>query len=292
MYANSKIGGVSVFYDPRPDSINAKVNGKKLLEIIKKEKIKHLIIFEQCYIPFISQIENELKELGIDKVVLVSSNDSMTLKGKLGFLLDELDKSGLKALKEKIANMKKTSAELDEYIKKSPLQVLKYSELVERSKNVLAKKNDYTPDELSLIVHTSGTTGAMPKPIPLTNDNLNSHVHQIIAAGGKFEKGASVFQLLPYFASFGIADVAHFGFCCGSKMIQIPEFTPQDLPRRIYKEKPNMIIVAPAMLNSLLESKYLDKKDLSFIRRIVVGGDTFAMENEVKELLESHNAGK
>ena len=32
MYANSKIGGVSVFYDPRPDSINAKVNGKKLLE--------------------------------------------------------------------------------------------------------------------------------------------------------------------------------------------------------------------------------------------------------------------
>lgn len=296
-YATSKVGGVSDFYDPRPDSINPAINGRKMLSIIKKERIKHIIVFDQCYEILFSTIENELKELGIESVVIFSSSDAMNLKGKTGFLLDEIDKNGynlasLRRLKEKLAEMKKNEEHIKEVLSKSSLRILRYNDLVENSRFVTVQSNKFIPNELAIIVHTSGTSGAMPKALPLTNENMNKHVQQIFATGDTYQPGDSVFQMLPYFASFGVGDVAHYGFCCGATMIQIPEFTPDDLPRRIYRTKPNMIVAAPTMLNPLLDNHYLDGKDLSFLKRITVGGGEYPRQKEVVEFLKAHNAEK
>ena len=294
-YATSKVGGVSDFYDPRPDSINPSINGQKMLAIIKKEKIKHIIVFDQCYEILFSTIESELKELGIETVVVFSSSDAMSLKGKTGFLLDEIDKNGyniagLKRLKEKLSGMKKNEAHINEILSKSSLRILRYTDLIENSRFVTVKSNKFIPNELAIIVHTSGTSGAMPKALPLTNENMNKHVQQIFATGDTYQPGDTVFQMLPYFASFGVGDVAHYGFCCGTTMIQIPEFTPDDLPRRIYRTKPNMIVAAPTMLNPLLDNHYLDGKNLSFLKRITVGGGEYPRQREVIEFLKEHNA--
>lgn len=294
-YATSKVGAVSDFYDPRPDSFSAETNGKKILEIIKREKIKHIFVLDLCYEPFFSKIEQDLLELGINNIVVMSVNDCLNIKGKVGYLLDELDKEGyslqgLKKLKNKLINMKKSEEHINSIINNSKLNIIRYPDLIRNSMYSSVEKHIYTPDELALIVHTSGTSGAMPKPIPLTNENLNIHVQQIFATGEKYLPSDSVFHLLPYFASFGIGDVAHYGFSCGSKMIQIPEFTPDDLPRMIYKNKPNMIIAAPTMLNSLMDNNYLSGKDLSFLKRVTVGGGEFSRKKEMAEFLKKHNA--
>ena len=294
-YATSKIGAVSDFYDPRPDSINFKINGRKILEIIKSEKIKHIIVLDQCYEAFFSNVEDELKELGIESVIVFSLNDALNNRAQFGYLFDEIDKNGfnltsLKKLKEKLANMKKNEEHVKEVLAKSKLKIISYSDLISNSRYTNINNITYTPNQLAIIVHTSGTSGAMPKPIPLTNENINIHVQQMIATGDPYLPSHSVFHMLPYFASFGIGDVAHYGFCCGAKMIQIPEFTPDDLPRKIYRTKPDMVIAAPTMLNPLMDTSYLNNKDLSFLKRISVGGGEFPREAEMLEFLKQHNA--
>ena len=174
-YATNKIGAVSDFYDPRPDSINPEVNGQKMLAIIKKERIKHIIVFDQCYEILFSTIEEELIELGIDDVVIFSSSDAMSLRGKAGFLIDEIDKNGyniesLKKLKSKLATMKKKEEHINEIINSSKLNILRYDDLISNSRFVTVDRKIYLPNELALIVHTSGTSGAMPTALPLTNE--------------------------------------------------------------------------------------------------------------------------
>lgn len=294
-YATSKVGAVSDFYDPRPDSVNPAVNGQKMLSIIKKEKINHIVVFDQCYEILFSTIEEELKDIGINTIIMFSSSDAMNFKGQMGFLIDEIDKNGynlesLRKLKNKLAIMKKNEKHINEVIAKSKLNILRYSDVINNSKYTKIEKNLYVPNELALIVHTSGTSGAMPKPLPLTNENMNKHVQQIFATGDTYQPNDSVFHMLPYFASFGVGDVAHYGFCCGTRMIQIPEFTPNDLPRMIYRRKPNMVVAAPTMLNPLLDSHYLNDKDLSFLSRITVGGGEYPRQKEVIDFLKKHNA--
>ena len=291
-YANSKIGAISDFYDHRPDSVNPKVNGEKLLSIIDREKIKHLVIFDQTYIPLISEVEDQLIERGITDLVVVSIDDALNLKSKVNYFLDGCDKYGLKDNTKKIMEMKKNSQEVKEFLKRSKLNIISYSDLINNSKYTRAKKKEYVPNNLELIVHTSGTSGAFPKPLPLTNDNMNTHIHQLFAADYQYEPGTKIYQLLPYFASFGISDCAHFGFCCGANMIQVPMFTPSELPRDVIKSKAEVLTVAPEMLTPFLKSKDLKNVDLSFLKRVTVGGGTFDREKDFIEFLKQHGADK
>ncbi|MCI7084219.1 MAG: acyl--CoA ligase [Tenericutes bacterium] len=289
-YANSKIGGVSDFYDPRPDSVSPKVNGEKILSIIDREHIKHIIIFDQSYIPLLSEIEDQLIERGITDLVVVSIDDAMNLKSKINFFADGCNKYGIKDNIKKVLEMKKGSNEVKECLKKSKLNIITYFDLINNSRYTKPYTKEYVPNNLELIVHTSGTSGAFPKPLPLTNDNMNSHIHQLFAADYQYEPGTRIFQMLPYFASFGISDCAHFGFCCGANMIQVPIFSPEELPGDIIKSRAEVLTVAPEMLTPFLKSKKLSNVDLSFLKRITVGGGTFDREKDFIKFLKDHGA--
>ena len=43
MYGASKVGAVSDFIDPRPDSVNLKISAQKVLDLAKREKICYTI---------------------------------------------------------------------------------------------------------------------------------------------------------------------------------------------------------------------------------------------------------
>lgn len=289
-YANSKIGAVSDFYDPRPDSVSPKINGEKILSLIDREHIKHIVIFDRSYIPLLSEIEDQLIERGITDLVVVSIDDAMNLKSSVNYFVDGCSKYGVKDNIKKLYEMKKESAELKEYFKKSKLNIIPYSDLINNSRYTSAYTKEYIPNNLELIVHTSGTSGAFPKPLPLTNDNMNSHIHQLFAADYQYEPGTKIFQLLPYFASFGISDCAHFGFCCGANMIQVPIFSPSELPRDVIKAKAEVLTLAPEMLTPFLKDKNLDDIDLSFLKRVTVGGGNFDREKDFIQFLKQHGA--
>lgn len=289
-YGGSRIGAVSDYVDPRPDSIDLKVSARKILELIKKEKIKHIVALDMCYLQMIKPIENELKEMGIDDIIITSASNSMDLKAKLNYLKETLSFDGLSVFKNTLKNQKKISEKFEDAKRKSPLNLIDFNKAIHECKGVSFMDCEYIGDRLSVITHTSGTSGA-PKPIPLTTYNLNAYVHQTYGANMLMEKGDRVLHILPYFAAYGVVDVAHAGLVHGNNLIQIPMFSPANLGKLIKKYKPQTIIGVPSWLTSIMNSKELSSMDLSFIKMLTYGGDSMNAEDEekVNDFLREHN---
>ena len=104
----TQIGAISDFIDPRPDSMDIIANSKKVLEILKYERAKYIIALDICYLAMLKPIEKDLKELGIEKIILVSANDYMPLTGQLDYLKDVIKYNELKNARnnENVSNYK------------------------------------------------------------------------------------------------------------------------------------------------------------------------------------------
>ena len=291
MYGTTQIGAIADYVDPRPDSIDLKISAKKILDLVVSEKANYIIALDQCYLAMIKPIEKELKELGIENIVIVSASDSLDLQASLNYMLETVNFNGLKKLKNKLVNMKKMNELINEAKKDSIIKVIDYKNLVQSSRYVVFEKMAYEPNKIDLIVHTSGTSSPKPKAIPLTNDNLNSYVHQTFGANMVMENGDKALHMLPYFAAYGVVDVAHSGLCHGNNLIQIPEFYPADLGKLIKKYKPQTIIGSPTWFLNLIKDKSINDIDLGFLKMVTYGGDTMEYQDEisVNDFLNAHN---
>ena len=291
MYGGSQIGAVADYVDPRPDSIDLKVSAKKILSLFQEEKVKYLVALEQCYLGMLKPIENELKELGVENIVIVSASDSMNLKSKMNYLSEIAKFNGTKNLKAQLNKMKRMSELLKEAEKSSKIELLKYSQMLKDCKNSRFDLVDYESGKLNAIVHTSGTSSPKPKPIPLTNDNLNAYVHQTFGGNMSMAPGDKALQILPYFAAFGLVDVVHAGLCHNNNLIQVPEFAPANLGKLIMKYRPQTVIGTPTWFLSLIEDPFLKNADLSFLKMVTYGGDSMEIEDEIRinNFLRTHN---
>lgn len=160
------------------------------------------------------------------------------------------------------------------------MKILKYNQIIKIYQQIEIKHAKYRPDRLILIVHTSGTTSSQPKPIPLTDDNLNSCVHSSFGAGILCARGDLELHLLPYFAAYGVANVTHNALCRGANLIQIPEFSTQNFGKLILKYKPQIIVGVPTWFLSLLEDSKMQNADLSFLKELIFGGDSMEVADE------------
>ena len=282
LYGGSQLGAVSDYVDPRPDSLDLNVSAHKILELFKSEKAKHLVVLDQCYISMIKPIEKELKELGLETVVVVSADTSMSLKEKINYLMENLKFEGYKVTKEKMLKSKLIAKKLEQAKKESCLDVVSYDDLVELSKNIDFSTPGYKEGKVDVIVHTSGTTSSRPKPITLTGDNMNNYVSQTFFANMPMSPKDRVLHILPYFAAFGIVDVVHAGFSHRNNLIQIPEFSPANLGKLIKKYKPQTIIGTPTWFLSLVDDDSLNGVDLSFLKMITYGGESMDAKDEEK----------
>ena len=74
--------------------------------------------------------------------------------------------------------------------KQANIELLDYSDVVRDCRYVEAPIAKYNPNRIAVITHTSGTSGK-PKPIPLTDENLNAYneqtyfAHMPVAVGDK-----------------------------------------------------------------------------------------------------------
>lgn len=291
----TQLGVVSDFIDPRPDSMDLNANAKKVLELIKYEKANHIIALDKCYTAMLKPIENELKDLGINRIITLSASDSMNILSKINYLTDVLAYNGLrnereredalrqikwyKALLNKVQEMKNDEKMYKEAVESSPLEVVKYSNLL-RDIKYSTFKPVYEPNLINYIGHTSGTSGARPKPIALTNENQISSTEQLFKAKANFNVGDNVLHVLPFFSPLGSDNNFILNLASGAVNIDIPEFEINEFGYLIKKYKPNVVLGTPSWLASLPKNKYLDKLDLSCITRIIYGGDSITREDE------------
>lgn len=289
----TQIGAISDFIDPRPDSMDITANSKKVLELLKYERAKFIVALDICYIAMLKPIEKELKDLGIEKIILVSATDYMSLKGQLSYLKDVINYNELKnirnkesiskykALIEKLKTTSKTNKKIESAVQSSILEIYKYTDLMEQCKHGTFTKV-YDENLINYIGHTSGTSGARPKPITTTNKNSISTLEQLRKANINFAVGDTALHVLPFFAPFGAYDNYLLNLTSGANNIVIPEFEINEFGYLLKKYKPNVIMGTPAWISALPNYTYLQAEDLSCIHTIIYGGDAMTADDEAK----------
>ncbi len=307
--AATNLGAVSDFIDPRPDSSNLKANAQKLLEIIKFEKPKYIIVLDMCYLGMLKPVENELKNLGIDTIIVLSASDSMNLSAKISYLKDVVNYNELKnirtatdinikkikwyeALRTKLESMKKSENAFNMAIKSSPINVYRYNDLANNVKYSINYDIETDENLMTYIGHTSGTSGSRPKPIPVTNKNIISKLQQFELAGMNIEEGDKILRILPLFAPFGAFDNYLINLSYGAISVDVPEFDLSEIGYLLKKYQPNIIVATPSWLASLPKCKYLEKMDLSFIKKMTYGGDSMpsSEEENLNKWLKDHGS--
>lgn len=303
----TEIGAISDFIDPRPDTMDINANAKKVLELVKAEQAKYIIALDKCYLGMLKPIEKELKELGIDTIITLSASDAMNLPGKISYLKDVMAYNELRNIKitdasveklknyqvilEKVKAMKKESDAYERAAKSSPLRVVSYNKLVQECIYSYYDKNT-DPNQANYIGHTSGTSGARPKPIILTNKNGISTLEQLIKGNVSFKPGEKALHVLPFFAPFGAYDNYLLNLVSGATNIDIPEFEISEFGYLLKKYHPNIIMATPAWISALPNYGYLKNEDLSCLTKIIYGGDSMTAQDEekVNKWLKAHGS--
>ncbi len=267
-YGTSKIGSVPSNIDPRTSS-------KMMLNYIKNEKIKNIVIVDVMYESAIRPIEHELKEqFGIDKIIIVPATNSLPnmLKGLV---------------------MIKNKAHKKEKIKSDVLDIIYWDDMISETRFEHATNVGFIPNKEAVIQHSSGTTKGLPKSIPLTNENINSFVEKHRPTiFSELPYGTKMLNVLPYFASYGAINTSHLGLNFGLTLQQIPEFKFEDFGYIAVKQKSEILIGTPNWFDLASKDPRIKKDSLKYVKMAISGGDSIdeKTKKNVDDFLRFHGA--
>lgn len=163
MYAGAKIGAVSDYVDPRPDSVDPAVSAGKMLSLIDSEKADYIISLDICYLAMLKPIEPQLKERGLSTIILVSADNALGPKGKKQYIHDNIRLYGLRETFQKIKKNAQMQKTVDQAVSSTILNLVYYPEFIQSGKQHTLNEHTENANEIAVIVHTSGTSGSMPK---------------------------------------------------------------------------------------------------------------------------------
>lgn len=145
-------------------------------------------------------------------------------------------------------------------------------------------------DDLAVIMYSGGTTGA-PKPVMLSNLNINAEsicdgmmIRQVVP-------GATVLSILPLFHCFGLGVCIHTPLCRGMGCILIPAFSHKQFADIIRKNEPNFIVGVPTLFEALINTR-LRPDDLRSVTAVICGGDALnqTLRDKINDFLENHGS--
>ena len=143
---------------------------------------------------------------------------------------------------------------------------------------------DLGPDDLAVLVFTSGTAGS-PKAAMLTHGNLLSNLQQCQAHPGR-QQGADdvVLGVLPFFHIFGLNVVLGLSLVAGSTVLLVERFDPQSAIESIRTHGITVISGAPGMWSAWASLPGTRPGDMATVR---VGTSGAArLEPQVRRTIE------
>lgn len=150
------------------------------------------------------------------------------------------------------------------------------------------------PEDCAVILHTGGTTGK-PKGVMLSSNAINSIAHQcswLAKEHAVYGPGASVLQIIPPFASYGLCVSMHMAFGLGVIVDMVPKFDPSKFGQLVYKHRSTCVIGVPSFFENMAADPELGSADLSFLKFAISGGDSMTLEQEerLNRFLEEHGS--
>lgn len=253
-YGLNRIGAVANMIDPRTSAEGIK-------DYFDEADVKTVVVIDVAYQKIIKAIENT----SVKNVVVVSPADS------------------LPALKKTAFKISKGKVRIEQ-------EHLSWKSFIENGKNEELKETEYKENECCVIVHTGGTSGT-PKGVMLSNDNLNQSAFQLINSEFQLNRRDIWADIMPPFIAYGIGNGLHMPLIKGMEVVLIPAFDPKKYDELMIKYNPSHIVGVPSHYESIITSKKMNNKDISYIVNPVVGGDTMKLEleKEVNEFIKSHH---
>ncbi|MBR0409437.1 MAG: acyl--CoA ligase [Eubacterium sp.] len=140
-----------------------------------------------------------------------------------------------------------------------------------------------TSGECSLIIHTSGTSDGIPKPVPFTDRQVNAAVNRFMHMEMTRElRGCAVsLQLIEMAGSYAIFDMVHLPLAYGGTVILLPQGleTPL-LYKAIGEYRVNTLFISSLLIDKWMELPDYKAPDLSSLKLIAVGGSYLSADKK------------
>lgn len=255
-YAINKIGAIANMLDPR-------TNKSTITRNVNDAKSKLVITLDSAFELF--------TDTNVETIVPVSAINC--LNPSFQNLIRFFDKS----LNVKIPSNSHT---------------LKYNDFLKLGEGVsIPDKNYYKKNSPAVIAYTGGTTG-IAKGVIISNEAFNSMVVENSVMGYNSSFQDSLLNIAPPWTYYGLSNCLNAFLCLGIKSILIPKIGPDDLGKLINKCRPNHVITVPSALVGMINDKKLSKKELEFLKTLIVGADKLdpTFEDEVDNWLKMHDS--
>lgn len=262
-YACSKIGVIANMVDPRTSSDGIK-------KYIDEVNSKYVVIVDM----YLDKVSNLIGEGCVEKIIAVSPAESLPLGLNIGY-----------KVKEFVENIKNNSKKI-----KYDDKIISWQTFYKKNDNTLNLDSVYEENMPLVIEHTGGTTG-IPKGVVLSNENINSVALQSVLTKIDMKREHNWLDIMPTFIAYGVGMGLHLPLTIGMETILIPQFDPKKFDELIYKHKPVHMVGVPSYWGTIIKSKKLANKDLSYMIAPTVGGDAMdrTLEKESNEFLKKHN---
>lgn len=245
-------------------------NEKVAVELLKTEQITDVIIFNDAVMPgFVEKFEKIVQKVDFRNIIVAKSRLCEKHLNPITSLL--LDKNYVDICSIKGAVRMKS------LLNKSDGVPINYPE------------NNNCAD--AIIVHTTGTTKGINKPVPLSNVAINSAVLSIMSTDviRRIENPIKTTLMLPYFAVFAFVNQIHLTLALSGEM-QVVSMLSTKLIQESIKFGVNVYFIADMVPHLIdLEVEKGNNLDFSKVELFVYGGAYLSKEN--KEALNKRFAG-
>lgn len=160
-------------------------------------------------------------------------------------------------------------------------QLTAYAAFIEKGSSVEEIPQAAASNDLFGYFYTSGTTFGR-KSVMLTNRNVNAAAVIQRDSHPGIIPGEVLLNIMPLFTCYSVTLAMHLPFICGVGIQLIPLLDPKKMKKVLLQTKPNYMITVPAHWEYFSRENFKGC-DLSFLKLIIVGGDT--MKPEFREKL-------
>lgn len=170
-------------------------------------------------------------------------------------------------------------------------RILSYDQFIQKAENGQLCTSQKSGQDIFGYFYTSGTTYGR-KSVILTNENINAAA--IIQKQGNpmIKRGQTLLNIMPLFTCYSITLAVHLPLISGVTVSLIPLLDTKKMKKILLKEQPNYIITVPAHWEYFVHNRF-HNCDLSFMKGVIVGGDTMVPTYREKlcAIFKDHGAG-